>query len=98
VGWNIWNIILDIAGAILSLLQLVGDAIDLDDYSSIAGNFAKLGLSIISIGFDVSEVSSFGFFVLFRCHGSCILLHFVFCSLIACFQMCLVLGLNDIID
>lgn len=54
VGWNIWNIILDIAGAILSLLQLVGDAIDLDDYSSIVGNFAKLGLSIISIGFDVT--------------------------------------------
>jgi len=53
-GWNIWNIILDIAGAILSLVQLIGDAIDLDDYSSISGNFAKLGLSIISIGFDIT--------------------------------------------
>jgi cystinosin len=54
VGWNVWNIILDFAGAILSFIQLIGDAIDLDDYSSISGNFAKLGLSIISIGFDVS--------------------------------------------
>lgn len=96
MGWNIWNIILDIAGAILSLLQLVGDAIDLDDYSSIVGNFAKLGLSIISIGFDVSEVLDFFCTI---CHGSSILLHFVFCSLIVCFQiMYLVLGLNDIID
>ena len=53
-GWNVWNIILDFAGAVLSFVQLLGDAIDLDDFSSITGNAAKLGLSIISIGFDVS--------------------------------------------
>lgn len=53
VGWNIWNVILDIAGAILSFIQLIGDAIDLEDYSSITGNMGKLGLSIISLGFDV---------------------------------------------
>lgn len=49
-----WNVVLDFAGAVLSLAQLVGDAVDLNDYSSITGNVAKLGLSIISIGFDVS--------------------------------------------
>jgi len=47
-------VILDFAGAILSLIQLVGDAIDIGDYSSITGNIAKLGLSLISLGFDVS--------------------------------------------
>jgi cystinosin len=55
VGWNIWNILLDISGGIFSLLQLVGDAIDLKDLSSISGNAAKLGLSAISIFFDVSS-------------------------------------------
>jgi cystinosin len=50
----VWNVVLDFAGAVLSLAQLVGDAVDLNDYSSITGNVAKLGLSIISIGFDVS--------------------------------------------
>ena len=54
VGWNIWNILLDISGGIFSLAQLVGDAIDLNDLSSIKGNSAKLGLSAVSIFFDVS--------------------------------------------
>lgn len=54
VGWNIWNILLDISGGVLSLSQLVGDAIDLNDVSSISGNSAKLGLSAVSIFFDVS--------------------------------------------
>lgn len=54
VGWNIWNILLDISGGILSLAQLIGDAIDLNDLSSIRGNSAKLGLSAVSIFFDVS--------------------------------------------
>jgi hypothetical protein len=38
----------------LSFAQLLGDAIDIGDYSSITGNIAKLGLSVISVGFDVS--------------------------------------------
>ncbi len=54
-GWNIWSVVLDFAGGFLSLLQLVGDAIDLDDYSSITGNIPKLGLSLISMTFDVSN-------------------------------------------
>jgi len=49
------NILLDISGGVLSLMQLVGDAIDLNDLSSITGNMAKLGLSAVSIFFDVSS-------------------------------------------
>ena len=64
-GWNVWNVVLDFAGAVLSLAQLVGDAVDLNDYSSITGNVAKLGLSIISIGFDVSN-QEVPWFILYR--------------------------------
>lgn len=60
-----WNVVLDFAGAVLSLAQLVGDAVDLNDYSSITGNVAKLGLSIISIGFDVSN-QEVPWFILYR--------------------------------
>eukprot|EP00558_Chaetoceros_sp_UNC1202_P008886 CAMPEP_0197252734 /NCGR_PEP_ID=MMETSP1429-20130617/62475_1 /TAXON_ID=49237 /ORGANISM="Chaetoceros sp., Strain UNC1202" /LENGTH=98 /DNA_ID=CAMNT_0042715197 /DNA_START=160 /DNA_END=456 /DNA_ORIENTATION=- len=52
IGWSIWNIILDFGGGFFSLVQLVGDAIDLNDLSSITGNPAKLGLSVITIFFD----------------------------------------------
>ncbi len=55
-GWNIWNVVLDFMGGVLSLLQLVGDAVDLDDFSSITGNTPKLGLSLISMIFDVSNI------------------------------------------
>jgi cystinosin len=61
----VWNVVLDFAGAVLSLAQLVGDAVDLNDYSSITGNVAKLGLSIISIGFDVSN-KEVPWFILYR--------------------------------
>jgi cystinosin len=61
----VWNVVLDFAGAVLSLAQLVGDAVDLNDYSSITGNVAKLGLSIISIGFDVSN-QEVPWFILYR--------------------------------
>ena len=62
VGWNIWNILLDITGGILSPIQLVGDGIDLNDLSSIARNSAKLGLSAVSIFFGVSFVLFCGHF------------------------------------
>lgn len=55
VGWNVWNVILDFGGATLCFVQLMGDAIDIQDFSSITGNLAKLGLSVISIAFDVSN-------------------------------------------
>jgi cystinosin len=54
VGWNIWNILLDFSGGSLSLLQLVLDAYIMNDFTAITGNFVKLGLSFVSLFFDVS--------------------------------------------
>ncbi len=53
MGWNVWNVLLDITGGILSLLQLILDAFDLKDFSAITGNWVKFGLSLASILFDV---------------------------------------------
>lgn len=52
-GWSIWNIILDFAGGILSVLQLVFDCSDMHNFSGITGNLAKFGLGFVSIFFDV---------------------------------------------
>lgn len=54
VGWSPWNVTLDISGGGLSFLQLVLDSSDLEDWSGITGNLAKLGLSFLTIFFDVS--------------------------------------------
>ncbi len=54
VGWSISGILLDFSGGVLSDLQLVLDSIDAGDlYSGITGNLAKLGLGMVSIGFDI---------------------------------------------
>ncbi|KAF2399710.1 L-cystine transporter-like protein [Trichodelitschia bisporula] len=53
VGWSIGQILLDFSGGILSLLQLVIDSSMQGDWSGIAGNPVKLGLSNISVVFDV---------------------------------------------
>ena len=52
-GWNVWNVLLDFAGGILSLLQLLLDALAMNDFSAITGNWVKFGLSLVSIFFDV---------------------------------------------
>jgi len=52
-GWSIYNILLDFSGGILSLAQLLLDALLSNDVSGVVGNPAKLGLSILAIGFDV---------------------------------------------
>lgn len=53
VGWNVWNVILDLTGGFLSLLQLVGDCADMRDWTGITGNPAKLALALVTICFDV---------------------------------------------
>eukprot|EP00567_Pseudictyota_dubia_P008595 CAMPEP_0197443548 /NCGR_PEP_ID=MMETSP1175-20131217/9260_1 /TAXON_ID=1003142 /ORGANISM="Triceratium dubium, Strain CCMP147" /LENGTH=420 /DNA_ID=CAMNT_0042974195 /DNA_START=1605 /DNA_END=2867 /DNA_ORIENTATION=- len=53
VGWNIWNIILDFTGGVLSILQLIGDSADISDWSGITGNPAKFALGFVSIIFDI---------------------------------------------
>ncbi|GAA5849892.1 hypothetical protein JCM3766R1_001683 [Sporobolomyces carnicolor] len=52
VGWSIENIILDLTGGILSLMQLVLDSWAAQDWTGITGNPAKLGLSLLTLGFD----------------------------------------------
>jgi cystinosin len=52
-GWSIWQILLDFAGGILSLLQLILDSALQADWSGIYGNPVKLGLSNTSLFFDV---------------------------------------------
>ncbi|KAH8873630.1 Cystinosin [Schistosoma japonicum] len=53
VGWSIGNIILDFSGGILSIAQMVIIAYNNNDVSSITGSPIKLGLGILSIGFDI---------------------------------------------
>ncbi|CAF0802791.1 unnamed protein product [Adineta ricciae] len=52
-GWSIGNVWLDFLGGILSLIQMVLLAINYNDWSSIFGSITKLGLGIISMGFDL---------------------------------------------
>ncbi|CAF1083959.1 unnamed protein product [Adineta ricciae] len=52
-GWSIGNVWLDFLGGILSLIQMVLLAINYNDWSSIFGSITKLGLGIVSMGFDL---------------------------------------------
>lgn len=52
-GWQINNVLLDLAGGILSFTQIGLNAFARADASVITGNPAKIGISAISIGFDI---------------------------------------------
>ena len=52
-GWSIWQILLDVTGGVLSILQLVIDSSLQADWSGLTGNAVKLGLGNVSIFFDV---------------------------------------------
>ncbi|KIX05128.1 uncharacterized protein Z518_06000 [Rhinocladiella mackenziei CBS 650.93] len=52
-GWSIMQILFDLIGGVLSLLQLVIDASFQGDWSGLTGNSLKLGLGNISIAFDL---------------------------------------------
>ena len=64
IGWSITQILFDITGGVLSLLQLIIDASFQGDWSGITGNSLKLGLSNISIAFDIIFIVQH--FVLYR--------------------------------
>lgn len=51
-GFSVWQILLDLAGGILSVGQLVMDCADLGDYSGLAGNLAKFLLGAVSVVLD----------------------------------------------
>jgi len=53
VGWNIWNVLLDFTGGLLSLGQLVFDSWRTRDWNGITGDPAKFALGFLSMAFDV---------------------------------------------
>ncbi|KIW02173.1 uncharacterized protein PV09_06337 [Verruconis gallopava] len=67
-GWSIWQILLDFIGGILSLVQLVIDSALQADWSGLYGNPVKLGLSNISLFFDLMFIIQH--YVLYR-QSSC---------------------------
>ena len=65
-GWSIHQVLLDLTGGVLSLTQLIIDSSLQADWSGLTGNPVKLGLSNISMFFDVLFiVQHFG---LYRSH------------------------------
>ena len=53
LGWSIGNIILDLTGGSLSILQMILLSCNFDDWRSIFGNPTKFGLGLFSILFDL---------------------------------------------
>jgi cystinosin len=52
-GWNVWNVLLDFEGGLLSLTQQIIDAVFCGSLTPLIGSPIKAGLSFISIMFDV---------------------------------------------
>ncbi|XP_068153163.1 cystinosin homolog [Drosophila tropicalis] len=53
VGWSIGNILLDFTGGTLSMLQMILNAHNYDDWVSIFGDPTKFGLGLFSVLFDI---------------------------------------------
>ncbi|XP_060528001.1 cystinosin homolog isoform X2 [Cylas formicarius] len=53
VGWSIGNILLDFTGGILSMLQMILNSYNYDDWVSIFGDPTKFGLGLFSVAFDI---------------------------------------------
>ncbi|XP_055908472.1 cystinosin homolog isoform X2 [Eupeodes corollae] len=53
VGWSIGNILLDFVGGTLSMLQMILNAYNFDDWISIFGDPTKFGLGLFSVLFDI---------------------------------------------
>ncbi|MDP2439253.1 MAG: PQ-loop domain-containing transporter [archaeon] len=53
VGWAIWNVLLDLTGGLLSLLQQFLEVLNSGSWTVFTGNWAKTGLALFSIFFDV---------------------------------------------
>ena len=51
-GWSIGNVLLDFTGGSLSMLQMIMDSYNLDDWSSFFGDFTKFGLGLFSVLFE----------------------------------------------
>ena len=63
-GWSVGNILLDLSGGLARLLQMVLVADNSQDWTSLTGDLTKLGLSAVSLSFDL--VFLLQHFVLYR--------------------------------
>ena len=63
-GWSINQILFDVTGGVLSILQLVIDASFQGDWSGITGNPLKFGLGAVSIVFDIIFITQH--YILYR--------------------------------
>jgi len=64
IGWNIWNVLLDFTGGLLSVAQLIFDSWRKGDWGGITGDPVKFGLGFISMAFDL--IFMFQHYVLYR--------------------------------
>ncbi|XP_031640201.1 cystinosin homolog isoform X2 [Contarinia nasturtii] len=53
IGWSIGNVLLDFTGGTLSMLQMMLNAHNYDDWVSIFGDPTKFGLGLFSVMFDI---------------------------------------------
>lgn len=53
IGWSIGNIFLDFTGGSLSMLQMLLNAYNYDDWASIFGDATKFALGLFSVLFDI---------------------------------------------
>ncbi|CAH1736060.1 unnamed protein product [Aphis gossypii] len=53
IGWSIGNIFLDFTGGILSILQMIINAYNYNDWASVFGDPTKFGLGLLSVIFDI---------------------------------------------
>lgn len=53
IGWSIGNILLDFTGGMLSMLQMIVNAWNYNDWVSIFGDPTKFGLGLFSVLFDI---------------------------------------------
>lgn len=63
-GWNITQILLDLMGGLLSALQLVLDAADMNEWNGVVGNVQKLLLGALTVIFD--SIFIFQHYVLYK--------------------------------
>lgn len=57
VGWSSGQVVLDLIGGILSIMQVVIDSSLQNDWSGLTSNPTKLGLGLITISFDLVSCS-----------------------------------------
>jgi cystinosin len=53
IGWSIGNIFLDFTGGLLSILQMIINAYNYNDWASVFGDPTKFGLGLLSVIFDI---------------------------------------------